>query len=281
MIKSFCIFGRNNRIRMLSQAIPENRPFLLSGQKGIIMKRRRAFLAAAVSVFVLSCCIFSSLAEGTAPATDPTYVDNGSQLAAFFRTIDYEAGFHIRYEMEIMGYNSIYENQAKGDFFYQRNYIEQLGPSDSDSLQVYRDGKIYSMRKSDTFGIYLDVPELEDFHYYGAMFCTIYQDVFARVQESDYETIEYTVGDTTYKAEKYPAQTEYGVDQIFCFDETGCLAYMINCANESIGLDEYVYKIDAVDDVVDESLFDISGYEFTDFQTAMEHAEAALDELAD
>ena len=55
---------------------------------------------------------------------------------------------------------------------------------------------------------------------------------------------------------------------------------MINCASESFGLGEYVYKIDLVDDVVDESLFDISGYEFTDYQTALEEAQAKLEELA-
>ncbi|MBQ1771000.1 MAG: hypothetical protein II000_03500 [Clostridia bacterium] len=244
------------------------------------MKLRRTILAIAVSVLILSCGIFGSLAEGTEPAAEPAAADNGSQLAAFFKTLDNEAGFHIRYELEIMGYNSIYDDQAKGDFFFERNYIEQLGSSDSDSLKVYRDGKMYSMKKSEMTGIYMDVPEIEDFHYYGAMFCTIYQNVMTRVLEPVYETIEYTVGESTFKAEKYPAQSEYGVEQIFCFDENGSLAYMINCANESIGLGEYVYKIDAIDDVVDESLFDITGYEFVDYQTALAEAQAALEKLA-
>ena len=93
-------------------------------------------------------------------------------------------------------------------------------------------------------------------------------------------TIDYTVGETTFKAEKYPAQSEYGVDQIFCFDETGSLAYMINCANDTIGLGEYIYKIDVIDDAVDESLFDITGYEFVDYQTALAEAQAALEQLA-
>ena len=244
------------------------------------MKLRRTILAIAVSVLILSCGIFGSLAEGTEPAAEPAAADNGSQLAAFFKTLDNEAGFHIRYELEIMGYNSIYDDQAKGDFFFERNYIEQLGSSDSDSLKVYRDGKMYSMKKSEMTGIYMDVPEIEDFHYFGAMFCTIYQNVMTRVLEPAYETIEYTVGESTFKAEKYPAQSEYGVEQIFCFDENGSLAYMINCANESIGLGEYVYKIDAIDDVVDESLFDITGYTFTDYQTALAEAQAALEKLA-
>ncbi len=244
------------------------------------MKQRRVFLAVAVSILILSCSIFTSLAEGTDPAAEPAIADNGSMLAAFFKTLDPDTGIHFHYEMEIMGYNSIYDDQAKGDFFYQRNYIEQLGSSDSDSLKVYRDGKIYTMKKSDMSGIYMDVPETEDFHYYGALFCTIYQYVYSRVQESVYETIDYTIGETTFKAEKYPAQSEYGVDQIFCFDENGSLAYLINCNNESLGLGEYIYKIDAVDDVVDESLFDISGYEFTDYQTALAEAQAALEKLA-
>ena len=244
------------------------------------MKQRRVFLAVVLSVLILSCSIFPCLAEGTDPAAEPPAADNGSQLAAFFKTLDADAGFHMRYEMEIMGYNSIYDDQAKGDYFYERNYIEQLGSSDSDSLKVYRDGKMYTMRKSDMSGIYMDVPEIEDFHYYGALFCTIYQSCFGHIQDPAYEKIEYTVGETTFNAEKYLAQSEYGVDQIFCFDENGSLAYMINCANESLSLGEYIYKIDAIDDVVDETLFDISGYEFTDYKTALEETTAALEKLA-
>ena len=55
------------------------------------MKLRRTILAIAVSVLILSCGIFGSLAEGTEPAAEPAAADNGSQLAAFFKTLDNEA----------------------------------------------------------------------------------------------------------------------------------------------------------------------------------------------
>ena len=60
----------------------------------------------------------------------------------------------------------------------------------------------------------------------------------------------------------FPA-TEFEPEAVFCFTESGDLAYYIQGApvsSAAAAIGEAVYKIDSIDGNIDEALFDISGY---------------------
>lgn len=249
------------------------------------MKLKRTIFAIALSVLILSFGIFGSLAEGAEPAAEPAAADNGSKLAAFFKSLDPEKGIHIITKSELLGLVTTVESQSKGQHYYSTTTIEGY-PSDG-SFKLYSDNRLYNMN-ADKTGYYVEVSEAqamaqqiaseltgeevelpEAVEIWGASFDTIYSSMGAHIYETGYETLQQEVNGVVYAAEKYAAQSEYGVDQTFCFDESGRLVYVLDAASELFGTPEIVYSILQLDDVVDESLFDTTGFEAVDYQTYM------------
>ena len=249
------------------------------------MKQKRVFLAAALSILLLSCSIFPCLAEGTEPPAAVLPEDNGSQLAAFFKTMDPEKGIHIIAQYEVLGMVTTIESQSKGQNYYSTMSIEGL-PSDG-SFELYADNRLYKMN-ADKTGYYteisdgeilaqqfasqltgeeVDIPENVEIQ--PVVLDKIYSFINAHVRQSEYEKLEQEVDGVVLTAEKYAALSEYGDDQTFCFDEMGRLVYILNPASELFGTPAITFKILQIDEMVDESLFDTTGFETVDYQTYM------------
>ncbi len=91
-----------------------------------------------------------------------------------------------------------------------------------------------------------------------------YTEENAELEEEDGETGETVLH--PYTTVIYPA-TEYEPEYIFYFDEDGQLARIHEDApviETAVDIGESLYTVYAIDDAVDDSLFDISGYEITE-----------------
>ena len=90
----------------------------------------------------------------------------------------------------------------------------------------------------------------------------LYSLINGRVQELDFTKEEREFDGKKLEAEVYPTDGVYLPEDVFFYDKDGKLAGCIDGApvKDIMELGETVYTVIAIDDKVDESLFDISGY---------------------
>ena len=88
----------------------------------------------------------------------------------------------------------------------------------------------------------------------------VYKALWTCAQQSPSSTEKGEMDGVAYTVETYKQQ--YTADDMFYFDDEGNLAYYVqgSMKSGSTEIGETVYKINAIDAAVDESLFDVSGY---------------------
>jgi hypothetical protein len=91
---------------------------------------------------------------------------------------------------------------------------------------------------------------------------SLYSSMFNNATMTEFTQEQREIDGVSYSADIY-APTDYYPEGVYCFTEDGQLAHLIQGAPviESLAeMGETTYKIYAIDDQVDESLFDLSGY---------------------
>lgn len=183
-----------------------------------------------------------------------------SKLVAVYDSMDPETGVHMNYDVYIvsMDTTSQYDVHGKGGTYYARQSMEKY--EGYDSIKFIQDGMFYTLKVRDNTGISMKGPSTDN--------AMITDGVYSAIQQcrsrDDFTVGEATLNGETYEAELFPAIASAPIAYTFCFDEAGNLVGLIYEANEDLGTPEMDYTIRVIDDQVDESLFDISGYTITE-----------------
>ena len=87
----------------------------------------------------------------------------------------------------------------------------------------------------------------------------LYRAIASRAMRTDYRVETRKVNGANCRVEVFPA-LDYTPEAAFYFDESGQLVYMSEGSSQGMNAGETFYTITAIDDKVNESLFDISSY---------------------
>ncbi len=180
---------------------------------------------------------------------------------------------HLDYDMHSDYQDSLmcYDVHIADGVYYSSDttYVNDLSNT---KVTFIQDGKVYNLYPDKMTGNYvtdmisgIDVRMMDD----------VFNLLFTYGQELDYteETVELEEEDengetvvNTYTAVIYPS-TEYQPEHTFYFDEDGQLAYILEgepVIDVGVDIGESFYTIYLIDDAVDTSLFDVSGYEISE-----------------
>jgi hypothetical protein len=159
---------------------------------------------------------------------------------------------------ESMGSEATVDAQAKGSSYYSKETMTVKGYTDTKitvmvdgvAMNLGVDAKTGRVATTTTSQVAKDPMLMDD----------VYKALWTCAQQSPSSTEKGEMDGVAYTVETYKQQ--YTADDMFYFDDEGNLAYYVQgsmkSGNTEIG--ETVYKIAAIDDAVDESLFDVSGY---------------------
>ena len=240
------------------------------------MKKRIALFAAAM---LCACCLglaacggsagSSSTAASSGSASASAFESasasssaaaQGSQVKALWSTIDSKGGVHMAYgeTNESMGSEATVDAQAKDSSYYSKETITVKGYTDTKitamidgvAMNLDADAKTGTVATTTTSQVAKD-PMLMD---------NVYKALWTCAQQSPSSTEKGEMDGVAYTVETYKQQ--YTADDMFYFDDEGNLAYYVqgSMKSGSTEIGETVYKINAIDAAVDESLFDVSGY---------------------
>ena len=199
--------------------------------------------------------------EPETPAEGQT-ADGVSRLAAIYDRMDPKSGIHMNYDVYLdnLKATSRYDVHSKAGTYYARQSLLKDGYEDYDTIKFIQDGAFMTLHVKDKTGISVKGPSTDNI--------MITDSVYSAVQQcqgrDDFSAGQVEVDGITYDAEIFPVASVAPMEQTFCFDENGELALYIAAASEDYGTPEVKYTINVIDDAVDESLFDISGYTITE-----------------
>lgn len=186
-----------------------------------------------------------------------------SALYALWGGLDAKEGVHLNYELYVESLDSVqeYDVHCKDGVYYSSCTTKLMG-FEGTLVTVCKDGEVLNLYPKDKKGVFvmemtfqtlLDNPLLMD---------KLYSLINGRVQELDFTKEEREFEGEKLAAEVYPSDGVYLPEDVFFYDKDGKLVGCIDGApvKDITELGETVYTIKAIDDKVDESLFDISGY---------------------
>lgn len=187
--------------------------------------------------------------------TEPA--EGTSKLVAVYDSMDPEAGVHMVYDvyLESMG-TTRYDVHTKGGTYYARQSMQKEGYEDYDSVKFIQDGVFYTLHVKDQDGISMKGPSTDK----AIITDSVYSGIQLCKDRTDFTAGQTEVDGATYDSETFPVSAASPMEQTFCFDGDGNLAVYIAAASEQYSTPEVKYTILSIDDQVDESLFDISGY---------------------
>ena len=188
-----------------------------------------------------------------------------SKLYKLWETIDPSKGVHLKYSRYNNYYDTAqgYDVHIRDGVYYSRCETVASGKIKVMITFIDKDRKVYNLYPDEMRGTYVtEYPE-----FMGAdgvmMMDDLLADISHRVTVSDYseETMELDGG--IFEAEIFDAESSYPMG-IFLFGKDGRLETCVmdkDPEKEEADIEDAVYTIDAIDDKVDESLLDISGYQ--------------------
>jgi hypothetical protein len=133
-------------------------------------------------------------------------------------------------------------------------------------VTVFRDNTAYNLDPEKKTGVIATTVSSSYFADNIERLDSLYSDIWTYAHEKDCTEETREKDGVTYNVEYFPAG-EYTAECAFYFDENGQLVYVEKGAPVIEGLQDIgtsTYTIKAIDNEVDEALFDISGYEITE-----------------
>lgn len=190
-----------------------------------------------------------------------------SKIAAFWSGLDTAAGIHMSYDMhtEYMDATQSIDSYGKGDKFYSYK-ITRVSGYEAPSIVVFRDETAYNLDPEKKTGVVATTTSGSTFSQNVMLLDNLYNDIWAYAHSENFTEETREIDGVTYDVEYFPAG-ENTSECTFYFDESGRLFYIEKGApviEELADIGESTYTINAIDTEVDETLFDISGYEITE-----------------
>jgi hypothetical protein len=190
-----------------------------------------------------------------------------SKLGTFWSQLDSADAVHLSYDMhtEYMDATQSIDSYSKGGMFYSYKLTKVSG-FESPSVVVFRDNTAYNLDPEKKTGVIATTVSSSYFSDNIERLDSLYSDIWTYAHETDCTSETREKDGVTYDVEYFPAG-EYTAECAFYFDENGQLVYVEKGAPVIEGLQDIgtsTYTIKAIDNEVDEALFDISGYEITE-----------------
>ena len=186
-----------------------------------------------------------------------------TKVGALWQKLDTKAGVRMKYTRTLAELNAeqVYDVQGKDGVFYSSRTTLVSGVEDT-SVTFFQDGKAYTLSPKDMTGTVATETSSSLIAQDVMMLDELYQAIRTKAESADCTEETREIDGISYAAEVFPA-TELEPEAVFCFTESGDLAYYIQGApvsSAAAATGEAVYKIDSIDGNIDEALFDISGY---------------------
>lgn len=186
-----------------------------------------------------------------------------TRLGALVAGMDIEKGIHLHYEMKVESMGAVQELDvyAKGTKYYSLRTTTVAG-TESKMAVLYLDGKAYNLYPDEKTGTFVTETDPSLIGNNVLLMDSLYSSMFNNATMTEFTQEQREIDGVSYSADIY-APTDYYPEGVYCFTEDGQLAHLIQGAPviESLAeMGETTYKIYAIDDQVDESLFDLSGY---------------------
>ena len=188
-----------------------------------------------------------------------------SLIYAVCEKIDANAGAHLSYEYhsDYMDSTSVFDVHAKDGILYSAKTVKVSG-AEGLTVTFFKDGTAYVLDPDDMTGMVATTTSSGIAQDNVLLLDDLYQEIYMMSKRGNYETETREVDGTEYQVEVFPA-TDYSPETAFYFDADGTLVHVLRGAPVSMpDLGERFYTIHSIDTDVDESLFDISGYEITE-----------------
>ena len=190
-----------------------------------------------------------------------------SKLGTFWSHLDSADAVHLSYDMhtEYMDATQSIDSYSKGGMFYSYKLTKVSG-FESPSVTVFRDNTAYNLDPEKKTGVIATTVSSSYFSDNIERLDSLYSDIWTYAHETECTSETREKDGVTYDVEYFPAG-EYTAECAFYFDENDQLVYVEKGAPVIEGLQDIgtsTYTIKAIDNEVDEALFDISGYEITE-----------------
>lgn len=184
-------------------------------------------------------------------------------LSKVFDEIDPMEGAHLSYEYhsDYMDYIAVYEVNAKGGAYSSLETSKISGSShESVSATCFLDNTVYKVYPAEKRGSVVMNVSLSMLNNNALMLDDLYKLMRSNTLRKDYTVEEREANGKKFTAEVFPASGNTA-EAAFYFDETGKLVHILEGAPVLMpDLGEKFYTIHSIDDGVDTSLFDLSGY---------------------
>ncbi len=185
-----------------------------------------------------------------------------SRLYALWKSMDTEKGVHLRYrvKLESIDIPQDFDVHGKGGAAYSLRTTEVSGQV-IHAATFYQDGTAYNLEPDEKTGRIVTTTTMEAVVKNAIITDTLYRSIATRSQEWEYTQEEREMDGETYSVEVYPG-SEYQGETAFYYDGDGNLKYCVEGASPAVAdYGETTYTIEGIDDSVDETLFDLSGYD--------------------
>ena len=186
-----------------------------------------------------------------------------TRLGALVAGMDTGKGIHLHYEMKVESMGAVQELDvyAKGTKYYSLRTTTVAG-TESKMVVLYLDGKAYNLYPDEKTGSFVTKTDPSLIGNNVLLMDSLYSSMFNNATMTEFTQEQREIDGVSYSADIY-APTDYYPEAVYCFTEDGQLARLIQGAPVIESLAEMggtTYNIYAIDDQVDESLFDLSGY---------------------
>ena len=202
--------------------------------------------------------------SGYAPMTMEEYrAKPDSMLYALWESLDADAGVHLKYNMhtDYMDADQSFDVHGKDGVYYSRRTTRVSGYEDT-LVTFFRDGTAYNLYPEDMTGIVVTKTSSSAVTENTMLMDNLFSEIHSYAPRKDYTTETRELDGVSYTAELFPA-TGYTAEAAFYFGDDGRLAFCFKGApviKTAAEIGETVYTVYAIDEAVDEALFDISGY---------------------
>ncbi len=214
---------------------------------------RKGFLLLLVTVLALACAAASA---------------EGSLLPAVIENVDAAAGAHLNYTVSRLSAVTVSDAHAKGTSYCRIETTEAYGVTVRKGT-CFVDDTAYSLQPDDKEAIIAISTSSPIIKSNVLLLDTLYKLIYSNIGRTDYTTETREVEGVSYTVEVYPG-SGYTAEAAFYFDAEGRLAYIQESAPEAMpSLGEAFYTVNLIDTEVDESLFDLSGYEIVTLDQVM------------
>lgn len=201
--------------------------------------------------------------EEALAAYNAAHADPDSRLYKLWSALDAEKGVHLNYELYVESMDALqeYDVHCKDGVFYSSRTTKAMG-FEGTVVTICKDGEVLNLYPKDKTGNFVMEMNFQVLKDNPLLMDKLYSLINGRVKELNYTTEEREFDGGKLEAEVYPTDGVYLPEDVFFYDKDGKLVGCINGApvKDTMEIGDLVYTIKVIDDKVDESLFDISGY---------------------